>query len=58
MARPCLCGAPDCEDCGPAQGYVKCKLHSKYACSSCEEFFREHGYYPEADLPEPEEEEP
>jgi hypothetical protein len=29
---PCLCGAPDCPSCGPAQGYSACDICGKYAC--------------------------
>lgn len=31
----CLCGAPDCWSCGPAQGVAKCELHDKLACDDC-----------------------
>lgn len=34
---PCLCGAPDCESCGPAQGYSRCEEHGRMACEECRE---------------------
>ena len=32
----CQCGAPDCETCGPAQGYHRCEAHGEWDCPECE----------------------
>lgn len=52
-AEPCNCGYPECRQCGPLQGSKRCKLHGELACSRCEEYYAEHGEYPESDPPDP-----
>jgi len=47
--EPCLCGAADCRFCGPLQGSTKCEAHGKYECGRCEDFYDEHGVFPEPD---------
>lgn len=32
---PCYCGAIDCPDCGPAQGYELCEQHRRANCEVC-----------------------
>lgn len=32
---PCDCGAPDCRECGPRQGYARCAEHGAMACETC-----------------------
>ena len=46
---PCMCGAPDCPSCGPAQGYRKCELHEKWGCNECGEFAKEYGKLPDSE---------
>lgn len=51
MFERCMCGAIDCPSCGSAQGSVRCRRHSKYACENCEEELEETGEWPEPDEP-------
>jgi len=33
---PCMCGAPDCPSCGPAQGYTICPYCKRHDCEDPE----------------------
>ena len=52
MSIPCLCGATDCQFCGPAQGSPWCYEHkqsAQYCCAPlddcddyCEDYYDDH----------------
>ena len=37
MKEPCMCGAPDCRQCGPLQGYFPCPHCKRMDCPDHEE---------------------